>query len=340
MSSTVQQDQSIGEFDRSGGSRSHRAALVVGAASSSGRSLARQLVAYGLRVHCVDSRPVVVPAATCHQIPGGPGVLPALARLVRDEHIDLVIPVSSVALSLVSVGRAAFGAHVDVVVPGPGPTAVAQDRLMTAWSLRAHGVEVPHFGVPSDFVEQQGMQSFLRRALMLRMRSTDREPRSELVDNATELDWASLADDILVQEFVPGTTYLAVLYRPLDGKGRLTTLLEETILDDGSIGAAVVGGESPLPAIQRVAQAAVRALGITGPAEVSLRDREGADPVVLDVRVGFGPHSDQVPELLDAVLRDHPPKTAVVESRDRVNGAPAGGFSTRGVRAFASQVRL
>ncbi|WP_446664574.1 NAD-dependent epimerase/dehydratase family protein [Flexivirga sp. B27] len=336
MSSKAQQDRSFGESGR----RGRRTVLVTGAAGDSGRSLAHQLLARGLHVHCVDTRPVDVPSATCHVIAGVPGVLPALTRLVRTEHIDLVIPANSPAMSVVSSGRAAFGTDVDVVVPGPGPTAAAQDRLVTAWGLWSRGIAVPDFGVPSDFAAAETTPSLLRRALMLRPRWADGEQTTVLVDHPAEVDWASLADDILVQEFIPGTTYKVVLYRPLDGKGRLTTVLEETILDDGEISAAYAVGDNKLPDVERAAQAAVRALGVTGPAEVSLRSRAGGAPVVLDVRVGFGPHSHLVPELLDAVLRDHPPRASVQRPRDRLNGAPAGGFSARTARSLPNGAQL
>ncbi|MFC6705727.1 NAD-dependent epimerase/dehydratase family protein [Flexivirga alba] len=339
MSSIVQQSRSFAELDKAQGARVRRSVLVTGAAGVAGKSLAQQLIARGFQVHCFDTRPMDIPSATCHVADGMPGLMPALARLIRTEHIDLVIPANSVDLSAISSGRMAFGNRVDVVVAGPGPTATAQDRLMTAWALWSHGIGVPDFGVPSDFAHPTKSESIVSGALMLRSRWVDGDQPTVLVDHPSEVDWASVGDDLLVQEFVPGTTYKAVVYRPLDGKGRLTIVLEEAILDGGEIGAKYTIAQHTMPEVERVAQAAVRALGLTGPAEVSLRSREGGEPLVLDVRAGFGPHSSLAPELLEAVLRDHPSRETAPRVRDRINGAPVGGFSARDGRVFASGAR-
>lgn len=339
MSSIDQKDSPFGDNDRSGAAR-RRSVLVTGAAGASGTSLAEQLADRGLRVHCADSRPMDVPSATCHLIAGGPGFLPALARLVRTEHIDLVIPANSSELAAISSGRMAFGGRVEVVVPGPGPVATAQDRLLTAWGLWSHGIGVPGFGVPSDFAHSSASSAVLGGALILRSRWADDNQPTVLVDDPSEVDWASLGDETLVQEFVPGTAYKAVVYRPLDGKGRLTTVLEETILDDGEVDSAYAVERGAAPEVERVAQAAVRALGLTGPVEVSLRGRAGDTPVVLDVRACFGPHSHLVPELLDAVLRDHPWRDATFPASDRLNGAPAGRRGARTGRSLPMGARL
>lgn len=290
----------------SGADGRRRSVLVVGAAGASGRSLAEQLRARGLRVHCADVRPMHIPSATCHLIAEGPGFLPALARLVRTEGIDLVVPASSDVLSTVSSGRAVLGPDIDLVIPAAGPAATAQDRLLTAWSLWAHGIGVPDFGIPSDLADRTIVCSLMKSPLILRARWVDDGRPPIVVDDPAGIDWASLSDDVLVQEFVPGAAYKVVVYRPAEGKGRLTAVLEETVLDDGEVIGACVIDTSTVPGVERLAQAAVRALGLTGPVEVSLRHRVGGDPVVLDVRACFGPHSHLVPGLLDALLRDHP----------------------------------
>lgn len=331
MSSIVNQPHSFGEEDGSVGAEVRRSVLVTGAAGASGRSLAEQLIARGLHVHCTDHRSMDVPAAECHLMPPptDPGFLPSLARLVRTEGIGLVIPANSAALFAISLGREAFGENVEVVMPRPGPTATAHDRLLTAWGLWSHGIAVPDFGVPSDFVGAAARPSFLRGPVIIRPRWVDSEHATVLVDKPAEVDWAALGDDLLVQEFVPGTAYKAVTYRPTSGRGRLTTVLEETIVDDGGeLATACAVGTSTVPEVERVAQAAVRALGLTGPVEVSLRVSAGAPPTVLDVRACFGPHSQLVPELLDAVLRDHPERAPGETPQQRSSTTTFGGSRT------------
>lgn len=327
MSSIVSQGP-IGEIDRTGSARSRRSVLVTGAAGASGQSLAEQLIARGLRVHCTDSRPMDVPSAECHLTPPStdPGFVPALARLVRTKGIDLVIPANDAALFAISSARQTFGEGVEVVMPGPGPTAIAHDRLLTAHCLWSRGIAVPDFGVPSDFVGKAARPVFLGGSVILRPRWADGDHPTFLIDQPESVDWASMGDDLLVQKFVAGTAYKAITYRPASGPGRLTTVLEETILDDGEIAAACVVGTSAVPEVERVAQAAVRALGLTGPVEVSLRCSTDAAPVVLDVRACFGPHSYLVPELLDAVLRDHPSRSPGDSPPRRQHPSTTGSF--------------
>jgi phosphohistidine swiveling domain-containing protein len=194
--------------------------------------------------------------------------------------------------------------------------------LLTAWSLWSHGVPVPDFGVPSDFARAHATSPLLTGPLIVRPRRADGNQTTMLVEDPRDVDWNSVDDDLLVQEFVPGTSYKAIVYRPLQGKGRLTSVLEEVVLEDGEVVAAASTDARAVPEIERVAQAAVRAVGLTGPAEVSVRSRGGGMPVVLDVRVGFGPHSHLVPELLDMVLRDFPARKAAHQTSGRVTEGP------------------
>ncbi|MBO1767463.1 hypothetical protein [Allobranchiibius sp. GilTou38] len=252
--------------------------------------------------------------------PTNPGFLPALARIVQRYGIDLVIPASSDALPAISVGRLSLG--VDVVVPGPGPTGTAHDRLLTAWSLRSHGVGVPDFGVPSDFADAEDALDAMGGQLTLRSRWASGARAATVLNGSDDVDWSAMSDDWFVQRFVPGPAYSVVLYRPLDGKGRLSTVLEESVRDDTATTMTLVGDDHAV-GVEGVARAAVRALGLTGPLEVGVR--RGADglPMVLDVQACFGPHSGLNPEMLDAVLRDHPaPPSSGVRRHGTVPGAP------------------
>ena len=296
-----------------------RCILVTGASGVAGRALVEQLTARGLEVHCADSQPMSAPVVAFHLMPNpaNPSFLPALARIVQRHGIDLVIPADSDSLPAISIGRLSLG--VDVVVPGPGPTGTAHDRLLTAWSLWSHGVAVPDFGVPSNFVDADAALDVMGGQFTLRSRRAS-DTRAAAVLNASEdLDWPAMSDDWFVQQFVPGPAYSVVVYRPLDGQGRLTTVVEEIVREDGTSTVTRVRDEDAA-GVAGVAHAAVRALGLTGPLEVGLRRRADGVPVVLDVLAGFGLHSGLVPEIIDAVLRDHPRSTSIGVGLDATNG--------------------
>lgn len=315
----------------------HRCILVTGAGGAAGRALVEQLIGRGLEVHCADSQPMSSPTVAFHLMPepASPSFLPALARIVQRYGVDLVIPASSDSLPTISVGRLSLG--VDVVVPGPGPTGTAHDRLLTAWSLWSHGVAVPDFGVPSDFADAHAALDVMGGQLTLRSRWASGAGVATVFNASDDLDWSAMSDDWFVQRFVPGAAYSVVVYRPLDGQGRLTTVLEESVQEDGTSTVTRVY-EGDAVGVERVAQAAVRALGLTGPLEVGIRCGADGLPVVLDVKACFGPHNGLVPEVLDAVLRDHPAATQTGVNRDTPDGmAPGspGGLRTRAARRGA-----
>lgn len=301
---------------QSGGS-GLRIALVGGAGAPFGQELAEQLVARGLRVHSADIRSMRVQAVSSHVVPtmDDPGYLPALARLVQRYDIDVVIPVSVFAVQAISAGRAALGSDVGVVAPSAGAAVVVRDRLLVASKLRSHGLAVPNFGVPSDFEDSTTALRRMQGEFVLRPRFIEGGQSSSLVRSAGDLDWSTLDDETLVQQFVAGAAYAVVVHRPADSGRRLTTVLEKTIRADGQVVTSRVRGDQPVGHVERVAQAAVRALGLTGPAEVMVRDNGDGAPVVLDVSAGFGSHSRLVPELLDAVLDEHILKPEAREQR-------------------------
>jgi carbamoyl-phosphate synthase large subunit len=217
----------------------------------------------------------------------------------------MVIPVSSAATQELSVGKVVLGSDVEVIAPSRGAATLAHDRLLVASTLWAHAVAVPHFGVPSDFRDVDAALRLMDGEFVLRARFAGDGRTATLVRAPGDLDWAALADDSLVQQFVAGAAYAVVLHRPVNGDGRLTVVLEKTIRADGEVVTSRVKESRAVGSVERVAQAAIRALGLTGPAEVMIRSTADGSPVVLDVSAGFGPHTRMVPELIDVVLRSH-----------------------------------
>lgn len=305
--------------------RTRRCLLVVGADGPVERAIAEQLLVLGMEVHTAGSRPTDLPSVVRHMLPEPreAGFIPALARLVRRYRVELVIPADPAVLPPISVGRPSIGA--DVLVAGAGPIATANDRVLTAWNLWSHGVPVPDFGVPSDFADAESALEIMGGQMAIRSRWASGRQPAVVVNASDELDWWAMSDDLFVQQFVPGTGYTVVVYRPVSGKGKLTTVFEETRGRDRSVTGRVVPPREVVE-VERLAQAAVRALGLTGPVEVGIRRRVDGSPVVLSVKACLGEHSLAIPELLDAVLRNNPgPPSPTVEQMG-VNGMAAAGL--------------
>lgn len=285
--------------------------LITGAGSFAGRALAAQLKSRDIPFLGADIRELPAGSGfTAVRVPpaSDPEMVPVLRRLVAREGINLVIPAASEELTHLSAARAGFGRDVRVIVGDPGPVAMANDKLFTAWQLRSAGVPVPRFGVPGDFNDADHAMAALDGPVVVRPRVSRVGDSLIFVDGSHHVDWAALADGQIVQEYIPGTAYLPLVFgTPAhNGTAPFVIVAERTASAEGNSGPAagsvrrVEAGEAI--DVGNLAMAAVRSLGLTGPVELAVRRRDDGTPVVLDVTARFGASSESAPELLDAVL--------------------------------------
>jgi carbamoyl-phosphate synthase large subunit len=283
--------------------------LITGAGGPAGRALAAQLKSRDIPFLGADSRELPDGAGfTAVRIPpaSDPEMLPVLRRLVAREGINLVIPTASAELIHLAAARAGFGRDVRVIVADPGPMAVANDRLFTAWQLRLAGIPVPRFGVPGDFADADAAMEALDGTVVVRPRVSRSEGSVTFIDGSRHDDWSALPDGQIIQEYIPGTEYVPMVFGipAHNGTAPFVIVAERTAGGDGTAGKAAVLRAATGIAIDvgNLAMAAVRSLGLTGPVELDVRRRDDGTPVVLGVNAGFGANSGSAPELLDAVL--------------------------------------
>ncbi|HET8878438.1 MAG TPA: ATP-grasp domain-containing protein [Arthrobacter sp.] len=283
--------------------------LVTGVGGPAGRAVAAQLAARGIPVIGTDIRELpdvcVVPVV---RVPDAsdPELVSSLRRLVRTEGINLVIPTVRAELPRLAAFRPGFGPDVRVIIGSPGAVALADDKLYTAWQLHSAGVPIPGFGVPRDFSCAEEAIDILGGPVVVGPR-VSHGGGVVLVRGAGDIDWDGLPGGMIVQEFVPGTEYGAMVFgTPAHNTtAPFAIVVERTELTRGGAGDAVgtrrvETGEAI--DVGNVAMAAVRALSLTGPVEVDVRRRADGRPVVLGVKAKFGVNSQCAPELLDAVL--------------------------------------
>jgi len=284
--------------------------LVTGAGGPAGRAVAAQLKSRGVPVLGTDIRELPAGAGlTVVPVPpaSDPDMVSALRRLVVQEGINLVIPTVSEELPQLAGYRAAFGSDVRVIIGDPGPVALANDKLFTAWQLQTAGVPVPRFGVPRDFADAGAAMAALGGPIVLKPRVSRGGRGVMVIDGSKQVDWHRLPEGLIVQEFIPGTEYGPMVFgTPAhNGAAPFVVVVEKTELAQGSVGNAVStrraeAGEAM--DVGNLAMGAVRSLGLTGPVDVDVRRRADGGPVVLEVNARFGANSGQAPELLDAVL--------------------------------------
>lgn len=267
------------------------------------------MLARGIEVVAADCLPdLQLPGAfAIHQIPtpDDPSLLSVLRRLVADYRVALLVPTVDAELPSIAAGRAGFDSDVEVIVAGPGPVSIVQDKLFSSWRLRARGVAVPRFGTPADFTGSAAAFEALGAPLVVRSRF-GRGDGPWVLERAADLDWVAVPADAILQEFAPGAEYTAVAYRPAGpryAEPLIAVLERESRMDDSETTEPVVRvPSSPNRDVATVAVAAVRALGLVGPVSVDLRRMADGSLVVLDAKARFSDNSWLVPELLDRVL--------------------------------------
>lgn len=286
--------------------------LLTGIGGPAGRSLAAQLAARGSWVAGTDIRDVPVPADAFRRGPAvsDPGYLDFLRGLVRQWRIDAVIPSISEELVLLAGNRGSLDAP--VLIGDPSAVAIADDKLRTAQRLSEAGVGVPRFASPGSFASAADAVAALGGAIVVKPRVSRGGRGVRVIDGAdahtpeTTAFWASLGDEAIVQEFAPGDEYAPVVFRAEDGRILVSAALRKTALKEGRVGNAlsvVRADDAAHDDIRAVAEAAVAAVGLTGPADIDVRRRADGTPLVLEINARFGANSAHAPELLDAAVR-------------------------------------
>ncbi|WP_427019310.1 ATP-grasp domain-containing protein (plasmid) [Pseudarthrobacter sp. P1] len=284
--------------------------LVTGIGGPAGRAVATALHARGIHVMGTDIIDVPAPdGVRVVQVPPAtdPDAVDALRRLIAEEGITVLIPTVSDELPRISAARAWFGDNVHVAISAPGPVSLANDKLLTAWVLDAAGVPVPRFGVPGDFADAGVAMAALGAPVVVKPRISRGGRGVLVIDSPDAVDWDALPAGMIVQEFIPGTEYGPMVHGTEQGSPDtpFAVVFEKTELAQGIIGNAVAGhrvGAEDAADVGTAALAAVRALGLAGPADVDVRRRADGTPAVLEVNARFGANSAFAPELLDAVL--------------------------------------
>ncbi|WP_326561480.1 ATP-grasp domain-containing protein [Micromonospora sp. NBC_01796] len=279
--------------------------LVTGAAGPAGRALLHALAMRAVPAIGVDMAPADGRA------PGGPGpdgiervpaatdgsFLPELLTVAHHHGVDLIVPTVTEELPVLAP-LAARSTRPAVLLSPPSAVAIADDKWRTVQVLAAAGVAVPRSVLPG-VLSPQALRGYLGWPYLSKPRR-GRGGRGVRVHDRTGTPPPDPGD--LLQEFIPGTEYAVDVFADRLGRVEAIVVLRKTTLAQGRVGNAVrVVRDNPSD-VADLARAAVRAIGVTGPADLDIRRRRDGTPVVLEVNARFGAHSGQAPELLDALL--------------------------------------
>lgn len=279
--------------------------LVTGVGGPAGAGVAGWLGSVGADVIGADADPRALESAAVPAIglplASDPGFIPALIRAAHEHHVTSVVPTVSEELPVLARERDAIrrSAGIDILVAGPMPVAVANDKLLTASTLASAGLSVPRFSAlgtrpDSEVLERLGLPAVTKP----RISRGGREVRVHRSSRSLLEAWPSRPS--LAQEFVPGTEY-AVQLAIANGSAK-AVVLEKTELRDGEVGNAADVIRVDEPVVAALAIQAARAIGLTGALDVDVRKTEAGEPQVLEINARFGAWATSAPEVLKAAL--------------------------------------
>lgn len=260
--------------------------LVTGAGGPAGVAVIRSLLRRPeLTVFAADmdgwaSGIYLVPAEQRRLVPPGRAeeFVPALARMVREDRLDLVISTVDVELIALSRRREELAPAV-LAAPSADTLDTALDKLLLAERCAATGRaprtvlagpdalavdwEFPAFAKPRQGAGSRGIR---------------------LVPDRAALEALPLDEGLIVQDFLPGEEYSVDVIA--DARGGIVAAVPRTRARVDS-GVAIAGRTVHDPELEETAALIAQAIGLVGVANVQLRrDRSGA-AVLLEVNPRF-----------------------------------------------------
>ncbi len=293
--------------------------LITGANGPAGRALGAQLASSDFTVIGADMDSTANEYyAAIEKVPAAsdPSMIGRLAEIIREHHIDVLIPTVSDELPAVAAAGAEL-AGCTVMIGSPEAVSTAHDKWLTMQVLAAAGVPVPRSALPSSFENLDAAFEALGRPLIVKPRVARGGRGVGVVGNHSDLDFSALDDSWVLQEFASGEEFAPMVFNG-NGENDLAVVVRKTELKQGVVGNAVsterVAADEAVD-VQRIALAAVRAVGLEYQADLDIRRLANGQPVVLEINARFGANSRQAPELLSTVLRASSRALAAVGGR-------------------------
>ncbi|HEY5198496.1 MAG TPA: ATP-grasp domain-containing protein [Solirubrobacteraceae bacterium] len=260
--------------------------LVTGAGGAAGTAVLRALVDHDVELVAVDCDPHAAGLYLTDEAPAlvprgdDPGFVAAVAELVRDRRIDVVIPTVDEELIVLARAVPAFAADgALVMVPSADSLARTLDkhRLVTA---AAATVPCPRTELLDAALELAGWEL----PLIVKPRSGRGGVGVALIEDAGALAAYPHDGTWIVQELLPGEEYSVDTL--VAGTGEIVAAVPRLRLKVDS-GVAVTARTVHDDELERLAGAAVRATGLRGPANVQLRRDRAGRPRLLEINPRF-----------------------------------------------------
>jgi carbamoyl-phosphate synthase large subunit len=246
-----------------------------------------------------------------------PGYVPALAALVAEYDVKLVVPVTDIDQSIVARGRSLLEPAL-LLAPSVEVCATMGDKYLAHVFFEEHGIPSPRTWLPDDVPDD------VRFPVLVKLREGFGSRHIYRAADPAELDFflAHTPVESMVQELCVGEEFSIDVFCDLDGK--CLNAIPRTMLQ--SKGGESIKGMS-LRDAELIAHGArvAETIGIVGPANVQcFREPEGSLPVT-DVNPRFGggfplplAAGSRYPELALALARGETLEPTLGEFREGV----------------------
>lgn len=273
--------------------------LVTGIGGPAGQNVAKLLLKRGYQVLGTDLRSLSIPESEFFQVPEAtsPDFLPALRGIAERQEVALVIPTVSEELPVLA-GR--WQSPVPLLISDRKSVLLANDKYLTCKALQEKGVSVPKFLLPSQVESSGELEEKLGWPCLSKPRVSrgGREVRLYCPEDFAKI--LALNDNYLLQEFIPGREYAPNVYLGLNET--IAVVIEKTKLEHGIVGNAKEAVVVEREDVAELAVKAGRALKLTGPLDLDLRQRLDGSFAVLEINARFGANIALAPEILERAL--------------------------------------
>ncbi len=245
-----------------------------------------------------------------------PGYLAALAALVEEHDVDLIVPLTDLDHRVLAAHRDALGAL--VLLPGPETITLCEDKYEASRFFECHGLPTPRTWLPDELPDDVAFPVLVkaRRGFGSRhiYRAADHEELAFFLRYTTA--------ESMVQQVCEGVEFSIDVFCDLDS--RCLGAVPRTMIESKggeSIKGMTIRDEELIEHGSRVAEA----LRIVGPANIQcFREPDGSLPVT-DVNPRFGggfplptAAGSGYPELALALARGECPEPRFGEFREGV----------------------
>jgi carbamoyl-phosphate synthase large subunit len=246
-----------------------------------------------------------------------PGYVDALAALVAEHDVRLVVPLTDLDQEIVSAARDAFAPAL-VLAPAPDVCRAMGDKYLAHLFFEANGIPSPRTWLPEDVPED------VRYPVLVKVREGFGSRHIYRAADAEELAFQLRATpvDSMVQEQCLGEEFSVDVFSDVDGRC-LNAIPRSMIQSKG--GESIKGRSLADRELVEPGARGAETVGIVGPANVQcFREPDGSLPVT-DVNPRFGgafplplAAGSRYPQLALALARGERPEPRLGEFREGV----------------------